>query len=169
MDSLIEKYGIKKVLIVIAVTFSILFLILFLIKRSNESDKKLFECSNTFNFDVLDFNNVIKLYKNDTGLKLKMIYNLDYKKDFSNKSDEYIEESAKTILDNIIKVSLSNSQEYIKSSYKVKDKKIEFYVDIDVNEESQYAVYADFNYDIYNLATDELINKFEEGGYKCSK
>lgn len=170
MDSLIEKYGIKKVLFIIGGIFLTLFLILFFIKRINNGDKKLFECSKSVALnDSFNVNNIIKFYKNDSGYKLNLKFEYEILDDLSTQSKFNLKNNLESNLEDFAKNMFENSYEYVNTNYSSNDTLITYNIDIDITQENQFQVYGDLGYDIYNLSEDELISRIEEEGFKCSK
>ena len=169
MDSLIEKYGIKKVLFVIGSIFLLLFLILFIIKRINNGDKKLLECKkNVLLQDVFDVNDTIKYYKNDSGFKLSISYEFDFKNDFSSDAKVSLKNNLENSFSDFTKNMFQESYEYVKTEFNFKNSSFFYKVNVDVTKDNQYLIDSDLGYDIYNMSVDEIKNRLVEEGFECS-
>ena len=168
MENLIEKYGLKKILIFTVGGITLLVLVLFLIKKIGTGEKKILSCSKSFQItESTNMDVSYDIFKVGDDYKIKIVSDSPLNDELSDEEIEFINKF-------LIDVFVDEYKTYIDDNiitYKNNDKKgfISYSFDININKDNSLQVYNLLNIDFYNTSVDELKSLYESGGYKCTK
>ena len=170
MEELIEKYGMKKVLLVILGVVISITILFFVIKKVVNGESKILECSKNLNLDSSStFTNSLSVFKNKGNYKLVLKYNFKFNNSLSNFEENTLKNKMKSQLDLKFNEKFGLINDSVYSSYKYNNNGFDYIYTINVNKDNNDIVSGIFGYDIYELSVSELMTKIEEGGYKCVK
>lgn len=171
METMIEKYGVKKIAIVVGIVIVILILLLFFLKKSSSTGNLLFKCNKNIVLDNNDsVSNDIIFYKNNSDYNVNIHYDYKFAIDYTLEDSDLLEQSVVKDFDNSMITLFKNAYEYVDFSYNFDDKNNIFKYDINfvVDEENQSLFASDFGFDMYYASVDDIKANFEKGGYTCS-
>lgn len=171
METMIEKFGVKKIAIVVGIVIVILILLLFFLKKSSSNGNYLFKCNKIIMLDNNDsVSNDIIFYKNNSDYNVNIHYDYKFARNYSLKNPNLLDDYVVKNIDNKIIDIFKNGYEYVDFSYEFDDKNNIFKYDINfvVNEENQSLFASDFGFDLYYASVDDIKANFEKGGYTCS-
>ena len=172
METLIEKYGVKKIGIIVGIFIAVLILLLVILKHTGgTSDKLLLSCDRSSTFENGNtFTSIINIFENSNGYKLNLHYdftspNIIDDENMLSFGENYISQS----LDNIVNSTFVNSSEFVSKSYDISKNGYYFDIDVDITEDNNKLISTDLKFDLFNSSLGDIKSYFEEGGYVCSE
>ena len=169
MDSLIEKFGMKKIAFVFGVFAVIMVLVLLLLKHSGGEDV-LYKCSKSADYyNFFNMNMEVSLGKVGKDTKVSFNYVV------SNSNDNYKDlfDSFKTNLssnfeNNLTDIFYDNIDD-VSYNVNIKDNVIEYGFSIVLNGDNSEDIKKYMNYDFYNTSVEDSISYLEGSGFICEK
>ena len=169
MDSLIEKFGIKKIAIVFGVFAVIMVLVLLLLKHIGGEDI-LFKCSKSANYyNLLDINVDVSLSKVSDSKKLSFTFVVSNDSEYSEEVNKSLEKSMANSIEEKLNEYFYDYVDDVSFKTSVNGNSFVYGFDILLNSDNSEAVNSYLGYDYFNSSIEDTIMYLEGSGYVCEK